>query len=343
MPSSIAITQNHSLKQLNSFGIEAFARYFAIVQNTQDFQHLLSLPDLHNIPKFILGGGSNILLTKDFDGLVIKNDIKNIQILSEDDDHIWIEAGSGENWHEFVMYCIQHGYGGLENLSLIPGTVGAAPIQNIGAYGVELRDTLFELKALDLHTGMTKTFNNAECQFGYRDSIFKNSHRDKFAILSVTFKLDKKPTFHLNYGNIKETIEQMQLKEINLKTISDTVIQIRRSKLPDPKQVGNAGSFFKNPIVPTSQFLELQKRFPDAPHFPTENADNTKVPAGWLIEQCGWKGKRIGDIGVYEKQALIIVNFGAGTGAEIKQLSQDIQLSVQNAFGIHLMTEVNFI
>ncbi len=340
----MSIFQEHaSLKHLNTFGIEAKARYFAAVKDVDQFSTLLSEPLFQQLPKFILGGGSNILLTQDFAGLVIKNDIKGIRLLSEDDQHIWLEVGAGENWHEFVMYCVAQGYAGIENLSLIPGTVGAAPIQNIGAYGVELRDVFIELNALNLQTRKTQIFTNEECQFAYRDSIFKNTHKNKYAILSVTLRLNKKPTFHVNYGNIQEMLEKMGIKEFSIKAVSDAVIAIRRSKLPDPKELGNAGSFFKNPIIQMTHFSELQKRFPQAPSFSTENPEAIKVPAGWLIEQCGWKGKRFGDIGVYEKQALIIVNFGNARGKDIQDLAQKIQSSVQHEFGIDLIPEVNFI
>jgi UDP-N-acetylmuramate dehydrogenase len=332
-----------SLKHLNTFGIEAKARYFTAIQDVTQFSALLSQPLFQQVPKFILGGGSNILLTQDFAGLIIKNDIKGIRHLTEDEHHISIEVGAGENWHDFVMYCVARGFAGIENLSLIPGTIGAAPIQNIGAYGVELCDVFIELNALDLRTGKTQIFTKEECQFDYRDSIFKNHYKDTFIILSVTFQLNKQPIFHVNYGNIQETLEKMQVTELSIKAISDAIIDIRRNKLPDPKDLGNAGSFFKNPIISATHFLALQQRFPKIPYFSTENPDTIKIPAGWLIEQCGWKGKRFGDIGIYEKQALIIVNFGKGRGEEIQALAQKIQQSVHNEFSITLTPEVNFI
>lgn len=343
MPISFAIRQDACLKSFNTFGIDAKARYFTSVQSIHDFNLLLSDPSFQSIPKLILGDGSNILFTQDYLGLVIKNEIKGIQILSEDDEHVYIKVGAGENWHDFVMYCIERGYSGIENLSLIPGTVGAAPIQNIGAYGVELCDVFCELEAVHLSDGTLQTFSRTECQFGYRDSVFKNKFKNQYAILSVTIRLSKKPKFCVEYGNVRETLEIMQVKELSSRAVSDAVIHIRRSKLPDPKQLGNAGSFFKNPIISHAQFVALQNQFPTIPHFSTPNTDEIKIPAAWLIEQCGWKGKRLGEIGVYDKQALILVNYGAGTGASIQKLAQDIQQSVQEKFAIDLMPEVNFV
>lgn len=340
----MSIVQEHvSLKSFNTFGVEADARYLATIRNVEQFTALLTHPLFLDFPNFILGGGSNILLTGNFDGLIIKNEIHGIHILSEDDEHISIEIGAGENWHTFVMYCIQQGYAGIENLSLIPGTMGAAPIQNIGAYGVELRDVFSELKALDLQTGNIQIFTQAECEFGYRDSVFKNRYKNRYAILSVTLRLNKKPVFHTQYGIIQETLEKMQVSELSIKAISDAVIAIRRSKLPDPKELGNAGSFFKNPIILLKHFLELQKQFPQIPHFSTDHPEKIKIAAGWLIEQCGWKGKRFGEIGVHDKQALVIVNFGNGKGADIQALAQKIQASVQNKFNIDIVPEVNLI
>lgn len=340
---SFTIQENINLKHFNTFGIAAKSRYFATINNIEQFKLLLSQKNFLMMQKLILGDGSNILFTKDYDGIIIKNNIKGIHHISEDAHHIIIKVGAGENWHDFVMYCVQHNYAGIENLSLIPGTVGAAPIQNIGAYGVELRDIFLELEALNLNDGSIRTFNNDECQFGYRDSIFKNAYKNHYAILTVSLKLNKQPTFHIDYGNIQETLLSMQIKELSIKSISDAVIQIRQSKLPDPKQLGNAGSFFKNPLISEDHFLKLKKLFPHIPHFATEDAHSVKIPAGWLIEQCGWKGKRFGDIGIYEKQALILVNYGDGRGDAIHELAQKIQHSVKNEFGIELTTEVNLI
>jgi len=338
----LTIQSNTSLKSYNTFGIEASARYLVEVENDEDIQTLLQLPDVQTLPKLILGGGSNLLLTQDFAGLVVKINIKGIEIVKEDQEHIWIRAGAGENWHEFVMYCVERGWGGLENLSLIPGTVGAAPMQNIGAYGVEIKDTFDRLEAVDTLTGKKKIFNIDDCHFGYRNSIFKNEAKEKYIINYVQFKLQKIPTFHVGYGDIQKTLEQMGVKGLNIRAISDAVVKIRRSKLPDPAEIGNAGSFFKNPEIPTAQYELLKIQYPDLPGYFIDN-ETTKVPAGWLIEQCDWKGKRFGNIGVHTRQALVLVNYGGGRGSEIKQLAEKIQTSVNETFGIFLHTEVNFV
>jgi len=336
------IQQHVSLTDFNTFGIGATARYFALIQTSLELQALLLEPAFHEIPKLILGDGSNVLFTQQYDGLVIKNAIKGIQITKENEDHVWLKMGAGENWHQFVMYCIQQGYGGIENLSLIPGTIGAAPVQNIGAYGVELGDVFSKLEAMNLNDGTIKTFTREECQFGYRDSIFKNAYKDQYAILSVELCLDKKPQFHVEYGNIKDMLQSMQIQDLSIKAVSDAVIHIRKSKLPDPKELGNAGSFFKNPLISHSHFSELKKNFPHIPSFPNENSDSIKIPAAWLIEQCGWKGKRLGDVGVYEKQALILVNYNANNsnGAALLALAQKIQESVNEKFSVQLTPEV---
>jgi UDP-N-acetylmuramate dehydrogenase len=340
---SLAIEENASLKRFNTFGINAMARYLAVIQTPAELHAIISHHTFANLPKLILGEGSNILFTQNYDGMIIKNAMKGIQILSEDDDHVWLKVGGGENWHDFVMYCIQQGYGGIENLSLIPGTVGAAPIQNIGAYGVELGDVFSSLEAMDLHDGNSRPFTLEDCQFGYRDSIFKNRYKNRYAILSVILRLDKKHTFHVEYGNIQEILDSMQIKDLSIKAISDAVIQIRQSKLPDPKKLGNAGSFFKNPLIPFSHFTELKKIFPDMPSFPSDRPDTIKIPAAWLIEQCGFKGKRFGDAGVHEKQALILVNYNNSNGTAILELARQIQQSVNEKFNVKLTPEVNLI
>ena len=338
----LTIQSNVSLKSYNAFGIDVTTRYLVEVDNDQDIQTLFQLPDIQSLPKLILGGGSNLLLTQDFNGLVIKINIKGIETVKEDQDHVWLRVGAGENWHEFVMYCVERGLGGIENLSLIPGTVGAAPMQNIGAYGVEIKDTFDRLEAVDISTGVKRIFTNADCRFGYRDSVFKNEVKGQYIISNVQFKLDKNPVFHVSYGDIQKTLEQMGVKELTLKAISEAVIKIRRSKLPDPAEIGNAGSFFKNPEIPASQYETLKIEYPNIPGY-VINEEIVKVPAGWLIEQCGWKGKRFGNIGVHARQALVLVNYGGGKGLEIKQLSERIQASVEEHFGICLHTEVNFI
>lgn len=337
------VQQNIDLAAFNTFGIHVRARHFTAVQTLEELQSLLKDPQWQNTPKFILGGGSNILFTGDYAGLVIKNEIKGITQVAEDNEHVWLKIGAGENWHQIVLHCINQGLGGIENLSLIPGTVGAAPIQNIGAYGVELKDVFHELEAVAISTGNTKIFTNDACQFGYRESIFKSTHKDQFVIANVTLCLNKKLTFNTSYEALQKTLKEMNITELTLKSVSDAVIHVRSSKLPDPKIIGNAGSFFKNPTLVENQFIELQKKFPTIPHFPAESSDMTKISAGWLIEQCGWKGKRIGDVGVYDKQALVIVNFGAGTGAAIQDLVQQIQASVYQRFGVQLTPEVNIL
>lgn len=336
------IQENITLKNLNTFGVDAKASYFVKAQNKQDLIQLLSLKEFQHLPKFVLGEGSNILFTQDYPGLVIKVAMKGIQLEQEDDNYVWIQVGAGENWHDFVIYCVKHGYAGIENLSLIPGTVGAAPIQNIGAYGAELKDVFIELTALNLQEGSIRIFKKEDCQFGYRDSIFKHAYKNQFIILSVVLRLSKKPNFNISYGNLKETLELMQIKDLNIKAISDAVIRIRCSKLPDPKKIGNAGSFFKNPIISYADFLKVKKSYPDIPHF-NNSKDTIKLNAAWLIEQCGWKGKRFGNIGVYEKQALILVNYANGTAAEIQELANKIQQSVAKKFGVSLSPEVIYV
>ncbi|MEI7586484.1 UDP-N-acetylmuramate dehydrogenase [Runella sp.] len=338
----LTIQSNVSLKSYNTFGIDVSTRYLVEVDNDQDIQTLFQLPDIQSLPKLILGGGSNLLLTQDFNGLVIKINIKGIETVKEDQNHVWLRVGAGENWHEFVMYCVERGLGGIENLSLIPGTVGAAPMQNIGAYGVEIKDTFDRLEAVDISTGIKRVFTNADCRFGYRDSVFKNEVKGQYIISNVQFRLDKNPVLHLSYGDIQKTLEQMSVKELTIKAISEAVIKIRRSKLPDPAKIGNAGSFFKNPEIPASQYEILKSEYPDIPGY-VINEEIVKVPAGWLIEQCGWKGKRFGTIGVHTRQALVLVNYSGGKGLEIKQLSEKIQASVEERFGIYLHTEVNFV
>ncbi len=337
-----------SLKPYNTFGIDVTARYFTTIDSVASLQAILSDQQWKTIPCFILGGGSNILFTRNFDGLVIHNQIVGIEKINEDDDHIYLKMGAGENWHQLVLYCIDHGYAGIENLSLIPGTVGAAPIQNIGAYGVELKETLSEVHAIGLHDHQARIFNNAECEFGYRDSIFKNKLKNKYMITQVVLRLNKKPIFHVDYGAIKEKLNG---RELSIKAISDAVIHIRQEKLPDPKKMPNAGSFFKNPIVDEKIFLELQKKYPGIIYFKAlalpgellKNSSRVKISAAWLIEQCGFKGRRWGNVGVHEHQALVLVNYGNGTGDEIKKLSELIQKSVTEKFGIDLMTEVNIV
>ena len=337
--------QSHvSLKPYNTFGINANARYWVEVNSEEDLQTVLQLNDFINQPKLILGGGSNVLLCHDFDGLVVKINIQGINVIREDDDHIYITAGAGVNWHELVLFCVSRGYAGMENLSLIPGTVGAAPMQNIGAYGVELEQVFESLTAVHVLTSEKKTFMHADCAFGYRESVFKRELKGQYIITSVTFQLNKRPTFHTRYGAIQETLTEMGVTDetLSIKAISDAVIRIRRSKLPDPVQIGNAGSFFKNPEIPKDQFDSLKSIYPALPGYPLGN-DVVKVPAGWLIEQAGWKGYRSGDAGVHAKQALVLVNYDKATGDEIMALARKVQQSVLDKFGVTISPEVNVI
>ena len=334
------IVENFSLKPHNTFGIDVKARHFAVFKNTDELSEILN-QNLRRSP-FILGGGSNILFTRDIDGLVLKNEIKGIEELHEEKEHVFVKARAGENWHGFVMYCIDHNWAGIENLSLIPGNVGASPIQNIGAYGVELDDVFLSLEAFHLKERKVYTFTNADCEFGYRDSIFKNRYKNDFAIVSVTFQLRKKPIFHTGYGAITEELEKAGVKELTIKAISDAVIKIRSSKLPDPKQIPNAGSFFKNPEISNEKYEELKKMFPEIVAYPLAKG-TVKLAAGWMIEQCGWKGYRNGDAGVHAKQALVLVNYEKASGKEIFELSEQVLQSVNKKFGVLLEREVSIV
>lgn len=336
------LRQNISLKPYNTFGIDAKAKYFSTFSSTKDLKEILNSQLSILNSQLILGGGSNILLTKDFDGIVLKNEIKGIEVVKEDEDHIYIKAGAGENWHQFVLYCVNNNYAGVENLSLIPGNVGASPMQNIGAYGVEIKDVFHELEAFHKKEKIIQKFSLQECEFGYRESVFKNKYKNQFVITSVTYRLNKKPSFNTSYGAINQELEKMGVKELSIQAISQAVINIRSSKLPDPKQIGNAGSFFKNPIISNDQFNQLKKQFPSIVAFPS-GADHTKLAAGWLIEQCGWKGYRKDDAGCYPKQALVLVNYGNATGQQVFQLSEEIIQSVQKKFTVTLEREVNLI
>lgn len=336
------IQTNVSLKPYNTFGIDATAKFFVEVSSIEQLQDILQNAEYQGIERLILGGGSNLLLTKDFDGIVIKIAIKGIEKFEEDEQNIWLKVGAGEVWHDLVMYCVNHDYAGVENLSLIPGTVGAAPMQNIGAYGVEIKEVFESLEAIEIKTGKSRIFAKDECQFGYRESIFKHAIKGEYVIVTVSFKLSKTPVYHVEYGAIKDTLAEKGVDQLSIKAISDAVISIRQSKLPNPAEIGNAGSFFKNPEIPKTQFDLLKEQFPTIPSYPVSE-QTVKVPAGWLIEQAGWKGQRFGNIGVHAKQALVLVNFGDGKGNEIKELSQKIQDSIKEKFGIQLQAEVNFI
>lgn len=329
-----------SLKHFNTFGIEAKARFFLTVNAEEDLINII--PQIPSGDKImILGGGSNILLTGDYDGWVIKNNLSGIEIESETESEVVVGVGSGVNWHDWVMYTLEKGWYGLENLSLIPGSVGAAPMQNIGAYGAEIKQSFVYLEGVFLRTGIKKKFMKEECEFGYRESIFKRSVRE-FFITRVCFRLSKKSALNTGYGDIQKELEKLPYRNFTPRDVSNAVISIRRSKLPDPEVIGNAGSFFKNPTVSESVFLNLKTRFPDIPHYPAEEG-KVKIPAAWLIQQCGWKGQRFGNFGVHEKQALVLVNYGGATGNEILKLSEEIIRSVHLFAGIELEREVNII
>ncbi len=334
------IIPDFSLLPYNTFGLAARAAHFVEVHTVGELQAALQTA-IH--PKLVLGGGSNILFTRDVEGLVIKNSILGIEETSRTNKEIRLKVGGGENWHSFVLHAVARGLGGVENLSLIPGTVGASPVQNIGAYGVELKDVLVELEAVELGTGQLQNFAAADCRFGYRDSIFKRAAKGCYCITSVTFALT--PAHHrlqLGYGELQRTLAEQGITEPTIADVSRAVIQIRSAKLPDPAVIGNCGSFFKNPETGPDTLRRIQTTHPQAPHFDLPDG-RVKIPAGWLIEQCGWKGKRVGHTGCYAQQALVLVNYGGATGAEVQALAQAIIQSVENTFGIRLEPEVNML
>ena len=339
----MAILENVDLQSFNTFGIKVSTARFVTITSLDDAKALFQSPLFKKNKHLILGGGSNVLFTKDFDGLVVKVELRGIEILNENEDTVTLKVGAGENWHQFVLYCVERNWGGVENLSLIPGTVGAAPIQNIGAYGVEIKNIITSVEAMEIDTGEIKTFSNSECNFGYRDSIFKQNEKNKYLISSITLMLTRRNHhFNTSYGAIEETLKQQGISHPTVKSISDAVIQIRRSKLPDPQVVGNAGSFFKNPTIDNKLYESIKKDYPSFPSYPSANG-LVKIPAGWLIEQCGWKGKTFDHIGVHKNQALVLVNYGGGEGKKIWQLALDIKASVQQKFNIPLQPEVNVI
>jgi len=337
------IQENISLKPYNTFGINATAKYFASFSSTDDLHELFAFNAKNNLNNpLILGGGSNILLTRDLNGLVALNQLKGIDVVQQDAENIYVKANAGENWHSFVLYCIQNNFAGVENLSLIPGSVGASPMQNIGAYGVEIKDVFHELEAYSIEDKKLVSFNNNDCEFGYRESVFKRKYKDKFIITSVTYRLNKVPVFNTSYGAIQQELEKMGVQELSIAAISQAVINIRKSKLPDPVEIGNAGSFFKNPTVPKEKFETLKQKYPNIVGYAVNN-EQVKLAAGWLIEQCGWKGYRKGDAGCHAKQALVLVNYGNAKGSEIYDLSTEILQSVEDKFGVMLEREVNII
>lgn len=335
------IQSNFSLKNYNTFGIEAKAKKFTAVHSVEELKTILEKNK--NEKKFILGGGSNMLLTKDIDALVIHIDLKGKKIIKEDNDFVWVESQAGEVWHDFVLWTIDNNFGGLENMSLIPGNVGTTPVQNIGAYGTEIKDTFVSCEAMNIETQEIKTFTNTECNFGYRESIFKHEVKDQFIITSVIYKLTKRNhKINTSYGDILAELAKNNVSEPTLKDVSNAVIAIRRSKLPDPKELGNSGSFFKNPILLKSDFEKIHQKFPEMKFYEVSTTE-VKVPAGWLIEQAGFKGKRFGDAGVHKNQALVLVNYGNATGREILDVSKQVQQTVFEIFGIQIEAEVNVI
>jgi len=334
------ILRNVSLLPFNTFGLDVKAENFVEVSSLEELRQSLNTGIQ---PVMLLGGGSNVLFAGDVPGLVVKNNLKGIQVIREFKNKVWVEVGGGENWHQFVLWAVANHYGGVENMSLIPGTVGASPIQNIGAYGVELKDVFVRLKALHLSTGKNKTFRHTACQFGYRDSVFKREEKGKWCITSVVFTLTKSPhRLNTSYGDISKTLEANGISTPTIADVSRAVVQIRTSKLPDPAKIGNCGSFFKNPETDRAVLNHILVTHPQAPHYPLSDG-RVKIPAGWLIEQCGWKGKRVGNTGSYERQALVLVNHGGATGEEVKNLAQAIIESVQAKFGVRLEAEVNIL
>ena len=334
------IKENVNIQAYNTFGIDCTAKHFARFRSIKDLQELLADPIRKESELLVLGGGSNMLFTKNFKGLILKNELTGIYVVKEDANHIWIEAMAGENWHDFVLFAIDHDYGGIENLSLIPGSVGAAPMQNIGAYGVEIKDVFHELEAVHIESGEVVRFTRKRCKFGYRESIFKNTLKDQYIITSVTLKLTKNHDVNTTYGAIEEKLKEKNVERPTIKHISDAVIAIRQSKLPDPALIGNSGSFFKNPVIPTKEFKILQAKFPEVSHYIVDE-HHVKLAAGWLIDQAGWKGKTFENYGVHKNQALVLVNYGGAKGKDILDLSTQILADVKEKYNINLEREVN--
>lgn len=340
MPAAPQLESDVSLRPYNTFGLDVKARLFARFASVDELRALLALPAVQQAEKLVLGGGSNLLFTKDFDGVVLKNEICGLEILSQDDDTALVRAGAGESWHGLVQYALDQNLSGLENLSLIPGTVGAAPLQNIGAYGAELKDTFEQLEAVEVATGRLRTFSRDECGFGYRESVFKGPLKNQFVVTGVLLRLHRQARPNVRYGDIQTTLQDMGVAgEPTPRDVSEAVISIRRSKLPDPAHIGNAGSFFKNPEISQAKYDELHTQHPGLPGYPVPGG--VKVPAAWLIEQCGWKGLRRGPHGVHDRQALVLVNHGGAHGHDIRDLAYEIIASVREKFGIELHPEVN--
>lgn len=342
MRHQVVLQENKSLREYNTFAVPATARYFIEINERDELQGLVDPQQYVPRPFLVLGGGSNVLFTRDFEGTVLKINIKGISSSAEQDGEVLVEAGAGVVWNDLVRFCVEQGYAGIENLSLIPGSVGAAPIQNIGAYGVELKDVFDSLEAFDIHTGEFRKFTREECEFAYRDSVFKNRYSGRFIVVSVRLRLSTVFRPNSSYGAIEEELRKRRIQRPGIRDISDVVSAIRVSKLPDPSTIGNAGSFFKNPVLSREEFDRLRKKFPDVVNFSMSDG-RVKVAAGWLIEQCGWKGKKIGHTGTWMNQALVLVNHGGATGKEIYALSQDIITSVHDKFGVVLEREVHIV
>ena len=336
------VIENYPLIKLNTFGIDVKAKYFTSINTVNELIEIKKSEKFKDHELLILGGGSNILFTKDFNGLVILNNIKGKEIVDQNDDSIILKIGAGENWHELVMYCVDNGWAGIENLSLIPGNTGTAPMQNIGAYGVEIKETFVELEALEISSGKIVKFSNSECEFGYRESVFKNKMKNKYIILNITLELNKNPILNINYGDIKAILETKKIETPTIKDVSNAIISIRQRKLPDPKKIGNSGSFFKNPIIDINLLKLIEKKYPNVVSYKI-NENEFKIAAGWMIEKAGWKGKKFNNFGVHENQALVLVNYGLANGKEIFNLSEKIILDIKEKFGITLEREVNII
>lgn len=334
------IKHNVNIAPYTTFGVRSSAQLFSTFDSSQKLAQLLDEHRSESV--LILGGGSNVLFTVDFKGLILINQIKGIEVIEENEEHVYVQVGAGENWHEFVLYAIGKGWGGIENLSLIPGSIGASPMQNIGAYGVEIKDVFHSLTALHRSELNEEIFSHAECEFGYRESVFKRALKDQYVITTVTYKLNKKPKLNTSYGAIETELERKGIQQPTIKDVSDAVIAIRQSKLPDPKEIGNAGSFFKNPVVKESRLTEIQKSYPNAPYYRIDD-EHVKIPAGWLIDTAGWKGKRFDNYGVHVNQALVLVNYDDAEGSSIYELSQRILDDISEKFGILLEREVNII
>lgn len=334
------IQENFNLRPYNTFGIEAIAKRFGAFTTIDELKELLSKRNDDEL--LFLGGGSNVLFTKDFDGLVLRNELTGIEVIEEDDSHVIIKSGAGEVWHNFVIHCVENGYGGIENLSLIPGSVGASPMQNIGAYGAEIKDVFVSLEAYHIESGEIHSFDNAACEFGYRESVFKRRLKDQYVITSVTYRLTKEHTINSSYGAIEAELEKMKISAPTIRDISNAVIAIRSSKLPNPAEIGNAGSFFKNPVVEPDVLDKIQLNYDKVPNYPAPNG-KVKLAAGWLIDQAGWKGKTFGNFGVHKMQALVLVNYSDAQGSDIFDLSSKIIADIKSKFGIELEREVNIL